>query len=110
MLYRALFQGSRHNTNQKKLLQNLLHDNSGLVARYGNTRITSNADGTFQLNHGAGISSGIVLARFGSASSNYITFGGNIDANAAYGVVHSSDGVPLAVNNIAILWVVIGFN
>lgn len=78
--------------------------------KYGNSVITSNADGTFQLNHKAGMQRSIVLARFGSTNPNFITFGGDVDSNTAYGVVHSSDGTPLAIKNTAIFWVVIGFN
>lgn len=76
--------------------------------RIGNTHISSNADGTFQLAHNADMTNYIMLARFGGNTANYITFGGTIDANNAYGVVRDANGKGFAFSG-GIFWISIGF-
>ena len=98
------------NTKQNQVTNGIWSGNKVLAIRYGNTPISSNIDGSFQLNHNAGLTDYMIFARFGSSSSqDFITFGGIISNNAAYGIVHSSDGSPKQVTSTAILWMVIGY-
>ena len=88
------------------LLQ-MANDNYRLVAKFGNSNITSNADGSFQLTHGLGAPC-VVIARFGGTNQGYITFGGDIGENSAYGVVRDTNGKGFAFTG-GIFWVAIGF-
>ena len=98
------------NTKQNKVTNGIWSGNKVLAVRYGNVLISSNSDGSFQLNHNTGLTDYMVFARFGASNTqDFITFGGIINNNAAYGIVHSSDGSPKQVTSIAILWMVIGY-
>ena len=96
------------NTKQNQVINGLWLGNKVLAVRCGNANISSNSDGTFQLNHNAGLNNYVIFARFGLATQDFITFGSVYDPNAAYGVVHSSNGTPKSIES-AVFWLAIGY-
>lgn len=103
-------EGNKQNsdfTSTKNEILQMANDNYRLVTKFGNSTITSNTDGSFQLTHGLGAPC-VVIARFGGTNQGYITFGGDIGENSAYGVVRDTNGKGFAFTG-GIFWVAIGF-